>query len=138
MKQVSSLKLVLVVAMLAMFGFSLESGRAQQTGVPARFESALNLLQVGTLLSVPSDSPGDDVQRVQFPLPQMSGQESGVWINKTNAALLSAIRTILQTRALQDRYTQKERQVVDGVPAEQAGVMTILVRSVFIQNVLGR
>jgi hypothetical protein len=138
MRHVSSLKLVLFAATLVMFGFSLESGRAQQTGAPARFESALNSLQIGTLLSVPSDSPGDDVQRVQFPLPQMSAQESGVWINKTNAALLSAIRNILQTRALQDRYAQKERQVVDGVPAEQAGVMTILVRSVFIQNVLGR
>jgi hypothetical protein len=138
MKPFSNLKPMLVVAMVVVLGFSVESSRAQQTATPARFESALNSLQVGSLLSVVSDSPGDDAQRVQFPLPQLNGQESSVWIKKTNAALMSAIRGILQTRALQDRYTQREQQVVDGVPAEQAGVMTLLVRSVFIQNVLGR
>jgi hypothetical protein len=136
MKNVVNLKLVLASTTLVMLGLGIESGRAQEPAITARFTTAMQALNADSLLSGGSDGATDNV--VKFQPPQLNGEESSAWINKTNAALSSAIRGILQNKPLQDQYSKKEREVLVNVSAEQAGSMTILVRSVFIQRMLGR
>ena len=127
---------LLAVVLFGILALSPEGGKAQNSGSSANFSNALSSLSASSLLGIESDTPTDEVARFQPPL--LSGSDSEAWIKKTNSYLLQAINKILPNKSLKDQYMQKEQSILNGFSADQSGSMSVLIRSVFIQRVLGR